>query len=74
MAGIYQITYKISLSFSYAVGFLFTEGFGLMLVLPNDPTLKDINYNTMKIYFMVPSIFSLIRIVLFIVYVRFDSP
>lgn len=53
---------------------MLTETLGLILKLPKNPTISDIDFNILKIYFLDPSIFSLIRILLFMTFVRSESP
>lgn len=53
---------------------MFTEAFGLMLETPDDAQIENINFTNLKIYYLAPSIFSLIRMILFITYIRFESP
>lgn len=53
---------------------MLTEAYGLILETPDYPTINDINLSILRIYFVAPSIFSIIRILLFLTFVRSESP
>jgi short subunit fatty acids transporter len=59
---------------SYAFGYVATSAFGLLLETPEDATYDDINKRLIKTYFFAPSIFSFLRIILLLTFIRFDPP
>jgi len=58
----------------YAFGYVATSFFGLFLETPEDAVYEDVDRNFLKIYFTVPSIFSLLRIIILLTCIRFDPP
>jgi hypothetical protein len=51
-----------------------TSVFGLFLETPENATYEDLNRFLIKSYFFLPSVFSIIRLIVMLTLIRFDPP